>query len=310
MLRKKTDQSFSSVRARQPKAALSETFRRNNVVISRSQREMAAHQQSVTQRQQDRKKQLARQQIRGRFILICAVLLVVILGYRMRLNTAMLSTNASSRLTAELSGQYQASILKAYDTHTISGQSWLLDEAGFKDALMKQYPEIERLEVSSSAPLSTALKVDLRFRKAVFTWKDASNTQQFVDNSGVLFSKNLDPAVNIAKLIQIEDQSGVVLDTGTSVLSKQLIQFIGQLHAQLPPIYGREVSVARVIIPRSTREVHVQHSSQPYLIKLNSTRPLEEQVGELNSLLGYLRSKSIIPSTYIDLRTRHKAFYK
>lgn len=310
MFRKKTDQSFASVRARQPRTGLGEAFRRNNVVISRSQREMAARQQSVTQRQQDRKKQQARQKTRNKLLAAVGAALLLLIGYRMQITAVRLTTNASSKLTTELSDQYQASILRSYRQHTIAGQVWLLDEVGLKEALMKQYPEIERMSVSSSAPFSTLLKVDIRFRKPVFTWKDVGNTQQFVDSSGVLFSRNLDPSVQVSKLTPIEDQSGVALDAGTSVLSTQLVQFVGQLHTQLPSVYGDGATVSRVIIPRSTREVQVQLSSQPYLIKLNSTRSLSDQVGELRLLLTYLKNKNSVPTAYIDLRTPHKAFYK
>ncbi|MFO0970758.1 MAG: hypothetical protein U0520_00190 [Candidatus Saccharimonadales bacterium] len=311
MFRKKKEQSFASVRTRQPKAGIGEVFRRNNVVISRSQREMAARQQSVTQRQQDRKKLLARRIVRNRTLALVGLCLIVALGYRMQITRVQLRSNASTKLTTELADQYQASILRAYHEHTVLGQSWLLDEAGLKSAITKQYPEIQWLEVSQTAPISAALKVDVRFRKPVFVWKDVSNTQQFVDANGVLFSRNLDPSVQINRLTQIEDQSGVALDAGASVLSTQLIQFIGQLHNQIPSVYGGgDVKVSRVIVPRSTREVQVQLSSQAYIVKLSSTRPLPEQVGELGSLLGYLKAKNITPAEYIDLRTPHKAFYK
>lgn len=310
MLRKKNNQSFSSVRARQPKATLGESFRRNNVVVSRSQREMAAYRQSVTQRQQDRKKQLARLKARHQALGVIVFVLIAGLLYRQRLTAVEMTSNAGAKLSSPAQQQYQASIMQAYQNQTIASQAWLLDKTGFKAQLLKQYPEIERIEVSSSAPFQSSLKADLRFRKAVFTWKDASNTLQFVDGSGVLFSKNLEPSVSATKLIQIEDQSGAVLDTGTSVLSAQLIQFVGQLHTQLPPLFSANSKVTRVIIPRSTREVQVQMSTQSYLIKFNSTRPLAEQIGELGSLLNYLKVNNIAPSAYLDLRIAHKAFYK
>lgn len=118
------------------------------------------------------------------------------------------------------------------------------------------------------------------------------------------------PSVPTTKLIRIEDQSGVVLEEGSSVLTSQLVQFVGQVHSKVPQLYGEGTTVSKVIIPRSTREVQIQVANQPYLIKFSSTRNLDEQVGELGQLLVYLKQNNITPSSYIDVRTAHKAFYR
>lgn len=308
--KQKNTQSFSSQRSRQPARASSESFRRNAVVISSSQREVAARQQSVTQRQLDFKKSTHRRQRRFRVALALAAGLFVILAWRMNLSTVSMESNASSRLSSEQKTLYEAAILKSYKSHAIAGQWWLADSTALETKLLRQFPEIERISFSSSAPFGNALNADVRFRKPVFSWKDASNTEQLVDKNGVLFAKNLDPGVNTAKLIKIEDQSGVVLESGSPVLTTQLVQLIGQLHAKLQSLYGKDAKVSRVIIPVSTREVQVQVDGQPYLIKFSSVRDLDQQVGELNSLVAHLKSKNITPTQYIDIRLEHKAFYK
>lgn len=307
---KKTQTKRSSVRAPRDSGTLNQSFRRNNVVISRTQREVAQKHQTVTQRQEDLKRHKAHQQLKNR--VIAAIILVAIagLGLRMRVNAISVNSNASTKLGSTERLAYEATISSEYHKHTLAGQSWLLDESGLRQAILRQYPEIEAVNFDSNTPFSTKMNAELRFRTAVFTWLDASKTRQFVDKNGVLFSKNLNPSVDEKKLISIEDQSGVVLDPGTSVLTTSLIQFIGQLHAKLPQLYGKEVHVSRVIIPKSTREVQIQVSSQQYLIKLNSTRDLGQQIGELGALLTYLKSNNITPSAYIDLRVAHRAFYK
>ncbi len=308
MFKKKPERP--SARTRQPNGTLNETFRRNNVVISKRQKEIAARQQSVTQRQADLKKSVARKRQKNRFIIFGVLAIAATLLYRMQLTSVVVESNASSKLTSVQKKQYEIDIQQQYNSSTLFGQGWLLDSEELGKKVMAQHPEIERVQFSSSAPLHTALKADVRFRKAIFTWKDASNVQQFVDAQGVLFAKNLEPSVSINELIKIEDQSGVVLNEGTSVLTDTIVSFIGQLPGKLTPVYGTDSSVAKVIIPRSTREVQVQMTNVPYVIKFNSTRDLNEQVGELQSLLGFLKGGNVTPGAYIDLRVAHKAFYK
>lgn len=308
--KQKKSQSFSSARNRQPARASNESFRRNAVVISNSQKEVAARQQSVTQRQIELKKKVARHQKRLRLGVMVVLALVALLGWRMGLSTVSLDSNASTRLSTEQKTLYEATILNSYKSHAIAGQWWLADTDGLQADLLRQFPEIERISFSSNAPLGTSLKADVRFRKAVFSWRDASHTEQLVDKNGVLFSKNLDPSVHTSKLIKIEDQSGVILESGSPVLTASLVELIGSLYSKVPLLYGKDAKASRVIIPTSTREVQIQVAGQPYLLKFSSTRELDQQIGELNSLLAFLKNKNITPSQYIDIRLEHKAFYK
>lgn len=310
MLHRSKKPQFNSTRPRQPQPQVTETFRRNNVVISRRQQELAERQQSVTQRQQAHQKAASRRRFQLRtagIVIICGLLFI---GYRSSVNTVKVSSNASTKLSSQKQADYQAAIEKLYAEHTLMGQGWLLDEAALRQAVLERYPEIERVDFDTTMLVSRTLTADVRFRKPVFTWKDASGLDQFVDSEGVLFATNLDPTVNTTKLIRIEDQSGAVLQTGSSVLTKSLIEFIGQLHGRLVPLYGKNAVVARVIIPQSTREVQVQMQGLSYLLKFNSNRSLNEQIGELQSVLNFLKEHSSTPGAYIDLRVAHKAFYR
>lgn len=309
MFRKKNTPSTASSRPRKPAGTLSESFRRNNVVLSRRQQEIAQRQQSVSQRQAEKKQRLVRRRLKVRIICLLVAALVTFALYRSSISNVAVVSNASTRLQKEQALVYEGAVLQAYQANTILGQPGLADSGAAAEALKNEYPEIERISFSTR-PFSPVLKTDIRFRKPVFTWHDASGEQQFVDQNGVLFSKNLDPAANTDKLIAIEDQSGVVLEAGSSVLTENLIQFVGQLHGKVPALYGPNSRVERVIIPRSTREVQLQVSGLPYRIKFNSARDLEQQVGELGTLLKYLSANNITPSEYIDLRVEHKAFYR
>lgn len=309
MARKKK-QTTESIRTRRPARTVDSSFRRNNVVVSRAQKEVAARQRSVTQRQIE-KKHLQQQRLRRhRMIVVVAILLMATFFYRSTISSVTIASANSSTLPADQRAVYETALQRMYREHTIAGQSWLVNAPETKQEFLATYPEVERVSFSSRTPLSTALKADVRFRAPVFTWKDASGTQQFVDQHGVLFSKNMNTAVNTESLIQIEDQSGVVLQAGTSVLTDNLIAFVGQLHSTVPQLFGKDAKITGVIIPKSTREVQIRVSGIPYIVKFNSFRDIEQQVGELKGLLAHLTAQKVTPAKYIDLRVEHKAFYQ
>ena len=298
----------TNARIRRPAPTINESFRRNNVVVSRRQKEIAGRQQSVTQRQVERKQQLARRRLRTRIISTAVIFLIAAALYLAGIKSVHLETNASSRLNSSQSNEYVKSIQDSFKSNSLLSQPLFADYAAVEREILEQFPEVERVLLQAQ-PFSASLKAEVRFRKAVFTWRDASGSVQFVDSNGVLFSKNLDPSVNSSKLIAIEDQSGIVLQAGSSVLTDSLIQFVGQLYNKLPPLYENNMA-GKVIVPQSTREVQVQMNGAPYVIKFNSTREINGQVGELATLLNFLKANGITPKEYIDLRVAHKAFYK
>lgn len=305
----KKKNSETTLRSRRPSASTAEGFRRNAVVLSKKQREVAQHQQSVTQRQLEKKRQQANTRVKRRVIVVAVTLLLASALYQNSVRSVQLESNASSKMQTTLKAEYEQAALTTYQQHTMLSQPWLADYAAMTTSLQEKYPEIERIQVASKL-FNPKLQVTARFRTPAFTWRDARGGQQFVDKNGVLFSRNLDAHVPDGTLIAIEDQSGVVLEEGSTVLTQNLMQFVGQLHNKLQPLYAEGNGVEQVVVPRSTREVRIKVANNPYSIKFNTTRDVNEQVGELKVILDHLRANGITPAEYIDLRVAHKAFYK
>ncbi len=311
MFKRKKQRELRQARStRQPMRQTNSAFRLNNPVISRSQKEMAERQQSVTQRQFERKKAKTRSRQKRRVLIVTALIGLLLLFIRMIITASNITTDDFIHLTDEQKQAYQKSLNEAYQNNSVARQAWLLDKSATTKDFLAEHPEVASAQLTTSNPVRASLEAKLTFRVPVFKWRGASKTEQFVDNHGVLFSLNLDPRVDLSKLINIEDESGTVLDQGTSVLTDRLMQFAGGLHLKLPPLYGPQATIGRVVVPAATREVQAQIAGQPYLIRFSSERDLDEQIGELDKLLNYMRSKNITPSVYIDLRVAGKAFYK
>lgn len=305
---KKPAQQSQRIRSSNP--TINGGFRRNTVVTSRAQREVAERQQSVTQRQLDKKRQIRRRVIKVRVLFFAATVIAGLFLYQSSLQSVQFASNASGKLQPPAQAEYERVILEIAQESTLGGQMWLLDDSAANERIKERFAEVDRVEFSGR-PLSRKLKVEVRFRSPAFTWLNAAKERQYVDSNGVLFAKNLDAATKADSLVHVEDQSGVVLEEGTAVLTESIMQFIGRLPSGLQTAYSGEGGVVeRVVIPKSTREIHVAVSGQPYFIKFSISRDFDEQVAEMRMLLEFLKSQNITPSNYIDLRVAHKAFYK
>lgn len=308
MFGKKQSTKLSS-RTRQPSHTLSKSFRRNTVVISRSQREMAARQQSVTERQLDHQRAMQKRRFRFRLLFGSLLAIATLSFWQQRISSVSIVIDRPYRLTNDEAAHYEASLARLYPEYTAFNQAWLLDDQALGAAMQARHPEVASVQLSTGSAAQARLKAQLTFRRPVFVWRDLTKAEQFVDSKGVLFTKNFDKTIDIKKLVQIEDESGVVLEAGNSVLTAALVTFVGRLHTELPRLYENK-AVARVVIPRSTREVQAQITGLPYLIKFSSTRSFDEQIGELASLRSYLQRENINPVSHIDVRLSDKAFFK
>lgn len=283
-------------------------FRRNAGVPSRLQRETLRTQQVASQRLIKQEHSLVR---RRRFIWV-AVVGVFILGviFMQRMSLGTVQIDASDPLNSQESAVYQATVNEYLNKNVPFRQSWLIDENNFKEYIQKKHPEISQATLNASTPFKNTLTVRIALRRPLYRWQDAAKEARYVDSQGVLFSTRLSDAAQ-KKLIQIDDQSGAVLESGSSALSQDVMGIIGALPAEIKSVYSNKTEVSKVIIPSSTREVRVALTGgAKYFIKLSTERTLGAQMGELRALLKHLNKKRATPREYIDLRLQGRAFYK
>lgn len=290
----------------------SETFRRNNVVVSRSQREVAERKQSVTQRQIDAKRRARLRRTRRRTWAGLGLVLVVALLMRMRVGGVAASPqDPSLKLSSEAQTEYERGVGEYLNQRIPLRQSWLLNNTSLASAVREQFPEVKNVYIQHTNPISTRLSVRLDFRKPIFVWKGVDGSARYIDSTGVLFSRNYYTGIDVKALPTVEDQGASSSAAGTVIATTKLTQAISQIYAQLPDQYkDQKSSVSKVVLPRSAREVRAYVTGAPYYVVFSTDRPVETQVGELGQLIDYLAQNNITPAEYIDLRVDHKAYYK
>lgn len=305
-----TKNNFQS--QRKPRDQLDRSFSRNTVVISKSQRELKAHQQSVTQRQHDLFKMERQKARKVRIGITLSLLAGVAIFLRLQIGNISVAAAPGYVLPPGEGAKYVNTLSELAPKYTAARQLWLLDDMGLEKAIKRKHPEISAVRLNHKAPLSATLRADLSFRKPVFAWGGADKQTRFVDRDGILFDTNRVRGISTADLVRIEDQSGVVLDQGSSVLTSSLIEFVGSIPQTVEKVFPdrEQINIQRVVIPQSIREVHVKFSDSRYLVKLSANRPLLDQVKELRSLRRFLEGRGVNPRSYVDLRTPLKAYYK
>lgn len=283
-------------------------FRRNAGVPSRLQRQTMRTQQVASQRLITQEHAVLR---RRRFVWV-AIFGVFVLGviFIQRMSLRTVQIDPSDPLNAQESAVYQATIDEYLGENVPLRQSWLLDTTNFKEYIQKKHPEISQATTSTLTPIKDTLTVRIALRKPLYRWQDVAKEARYVDSQGVLFSARLSDASQ-KRLIQIDDQSGAVLESGSSALSQDVMGLIGALPVEIKSVYSNKTEVSKVIIPSSTREVRVALAGGvKYYMKLSTERTLGAQMGELRALLTHLAKKKVTPREYIDLRLQGRAFYK
>lgn len=164
----------------------------------------------------------------------------------------------------------------------------------------EQTPEIKAIKIQQSGMLLGKLVLD--FREPVAMWTVAGVTS-YVDAEGVVFTRNYfaTPAVTIA------DNSGATVNND-AVASLRFLRFVGQVTAELNK---NDSTVKRVVIPLGAiRYIEFYLTDRKYPFRAQIDRDATVQATDIATIIGYLDTSRITPSSYVDVRVAGKAYWK
>ncbi len=300
----------NNTRSRTSYRSVNTNFRTGNAAPSSSQRTSRAQAEIKTARQEKLTSKMGRHKKILRLYFVALVTLIVLSAVRFSIRSTSISTSVS--VPDNLKSQYSSFLLSSVSKHSVLNQSWSLSRQELRNDLITRYPEVQAVDFKVLNPISTNMQAALQFRKPAFLWQDVSRQQRFVDDQGVLFSNNYSDA-KLKDLIIIQDDSGLVLDSGNTAVGRTTAKIIGELPSKLTTVKvvgSKKTGIDKVVIPKSTRELRVYPKGAGYFVKITTSRGVEDQIKELDSLMKYLAGKKIIPSQYVDVRLEGKAFYK
>lgn len=176
-----------------------------------------------------------------------------------------------------------------------------LDETALSNYVSNTLPEVEKLELSSSAGLAES-NFAITFRTPVAGWQ-INSKQYYVDADGVVFEKNYYDTPSV----QIVDESGVSPEQGSTIVGTRLLGFLGKVVSQAQ---GRGYTITKAVLPQgTTREVDVHFKGIATFVKFSIDRGAGEQSEDADRSLKYLQSRNV-KAKYIDVRVPGRAAYR
>lgn len=296
-------------RQRQTNVSLDSSFRRGNAVPSRRQLQEKQARQLNLQRQESILQKVKRQQRRHKYLLIGVGAFVLLVLFRSAITGVSVDTTYA--LPEGRKAEYETHLKNYIAQHAPFSQGWLVSKDDMKSDFLSAFPEVSLVQFSSRAPFSTIWRAHIESRTPLFTWSDVSKERRFLDDTGTLFAQNY-TSVKAKDIIEVKDESGVVIESGSSALAQPTTKVIGELPVQLKALYPntKKQIIKQVVIPPSTRELRVYVEGERYYVKISTERSLTEQTGELKLILAHLKRAKKTPKNYIDVRLKNKVYYK
>jgi hypothetical protein len=238
------------------------------------------------------------------FLIVCLISLVSILSLSPTPHVVLVGNPSDSALF----GQYKSSLLsdsqKLFAGSVLNRNKITVDTNGITSKLISEFPQFSQITITM--PFIGQHPV-IYVTQATPSLVLANTSGQYVINqNGVAVQRVTNPSS--LGLPFVNDQSGLTVGVGDTALTTQDVSFIQSVNYQLAQ---KKYKITDYILPAGSSEVDVTLSGLPYILKFNleSNNPIP-QVGRFLATANYLKSNNINPSSYIDVRTDGRVYYK
>jgi hypothetical protein len=138
--------------------------------------------------------------------------------------------------------------------------------------------------------------------------KTADNRLYLIDTSGrALIGSSQVRGLDRLDLVVVEDQSGLPVGLGSTVLPSTNVDFIREVVNQFR---AKKLVIASLALPKATSELDVRLEGTAYTIKFNLRGDARAEVGTYLAVKRQLESQQKVPNTYIDVRVDNRAYYR
>lgn len=271
------------------------TYRRNRTMTDRSTIP------EVSERARIHQLRAIRRKIGITFMVVVAGIVVLIVCFSQFSGSVSLTFQKSDVIVKEVEDTtYQAIFNDYYQKHPFERFRFVTNYNQLLATLQLTAPEVASLRSTGIDGLGVS-RYELILRQPVASWQVA-DTRYYVDAEGVTFTKNYYPEPSVV----VMDNSGAQIARGEAVASNRLLSFVGRVVALASE---KSIKITSIEIPEgSMRQLHLKGKGMP-MIRMTIDRSVEEQVGNMQQALIFLKQKHLSPQ-YIDVRVSGKAFYK
>jgi len=174
-----------------------------------------------------------------------------------------------------------------------------LDNGALATGLQAADPSLRSVTVRREWP--HGIVVTAAFKQPSLGW--SSGNQQFLlDRDGTAIG--LLPAGS--PLTVVVDDSNLPVKVGQRVAPTRFVTFAGDI---VPALKGKGIEVTGLEVRESTSELIVK-TQAGYKLIMDTTRPVEEVMGDLGAILNLLATQKRVPAEYINLLVPGKGYYK
>jgi len=231
-------------------------------------------------------------------ILSVAILWLLISNFTARVSVLSSDASLSNQFDKTV---YEKVIQEYFDINPTGRFRFLLDQSSLSSFVVNKLPEVDNVIQLNMGSVGET-NFEIKMRTPLASWL-IDGKQHFVDSDGIPFDKNYFET----PVVQIVDNSGASVQSGSAIVSQRFLSFVGRVISQAK---NNGYTVAQAILPLDkTRELDVHIKEGDYIVKLSIDRPVGEQVEDMSAAIRYFDSNKRRPE-YIDVRVSGKAFYK
>lgn len=244
----------------------------------------------------------------GLLVLIVVIVVGSINSLRLTTNPRIVPLTGSGGIFLHDLSIYAATANEILNSSIWNRNKITISSSEVSKELKAKYPELAN--VSITLPLLAHRPV-IYIQPTQPVFIISSNGASYVvgKNGLALLQTSQLPTNSNLKLPVIDDQTGILLETGKQALTKNDVAFIEVVMTQLATA---KLPVARMVLPAGTSELDVYIEGKPYFGKFNMHASLPEarqQAGTFIAVQRKLQSQHLNPG-YIDVRVLGRAYFK
>lgn len=233
------------------------------------------------------------------------IVVIVCVGKMLMLNTdpkiVIVGETATSSTYLQPTAAYEAAAKKILSGSIANRTKLTVDAEGLSQQLKQEFPELE--DVSISIPLVNSRPVVYIQPTDPSLIAQTTQGNYALNKSGIVLTALRSLPSGIPVLV---DQSGLVAHLGKPLMPSSTVSFVQTVLYQFTAAH---LSITAFVLPgNSPYELDVRLGGKPYMIRFNLEADSLTQSGAAIATIQQLGSTN--PSSYIDVRTPGKVYYK
>ena len=183
-----------------------------------------------------------------------------------------------------------------------------INTANVEAGLRKDFPELTNVKVALPL-IGHRPVVYIRTAEPTLILAGPHGQAFVIDENGTALA-TLSSIRNADKLTLpvVQDESGILLKRGDTVLSSNASVFVRDIVAELK-VSG--IMISRMSLPAATSELDVYPANSNYFVKFNlQHNSAMQQAGTYLAVIAHLTKQGTTPTAYIDVRLDGRAYYK